>query len=578
MIFIWSEAIGVEQKAQNRKVISITILVIILLLLTGALRTFNFVNPVLHALRSLLIFFIYIGMLVAWGVSIEQRVAHKRVRNYLLATVALMLFFIIVRTVKFIFLAGNGTWERLAWYSYYIPIMLIPLLVLWAALCIGNPGDYRPERKYRLLLIPTIILILGILTNEFHQTAFILYFDVNGYWEDQYRHNILYYAAVGWAMVLALAAIYQLYRKSRIPGTNKIIWLPLALLGIAVIYTILYNIDPFPPPGFSFIELTAMFCVITAGMWESFIQTGLIPVNTNYHRIFTHSSLAAQIIDTRGNVCYSSYSARPLDGAVLTQLQRDRHFQPDDDTLLHASPISGGYVIWQEDITDINALLQELDQTRQELRGRADLAQEEYLAWSKQISIKERIRIYDLLVSHTRSQLDSIKSLLPQIPGAEPQKQRQLLQQINFLGAYIKRHCNLSLMLEAGESITGETMKQTLNESLEGLRLGGITTALSVDASCTLNHVYALQCYDLFEAVVEKYLADLKSIAVSLTCSPGQARFTLRSKTAASPDTKSWRDWLLNQTEIPGRDLDIAQPEADFLVITLSLVEGGVEA
>ena len=64
------------------------------------------------------------------------------------------------------------------------------------------------------------------------------------------------------------------------------------------------------------------------------------------------------------------YSACPLDGAALTQLQKNRHFQLDDDTLLHASPISGGYVVWQEDITDINTLIQELGQTGQELRER----------------------------------------------------------------------------------------------------------------------------------------------------------------------------------------------------------------
>lgn len=560
-----------------RRVVAITILVIFLLLLTGVLRTFYYINPVLDALVSLLIFFIYIGMLAAWGVSIEHRVAHKRIRLYLLATVVLMLLFIIVRTVKFVFLPDYGSWERLAWYGYYIPILLIPLLALWAALCVGNPGDHRPERKYRLLLIPTIILILGILTNELHQTAFILYFDANGYWLGQYRHNILYYVAVGWTLALALAAIYQLYRKSRIPGTDKIIWLPVAVLGIGIIYTILYIIGPLPP-GIHFIELTAMFCAVTAGMWESFIQTGLIPVNTNYHSIFTHSPLAAQIIDTKGNLCYRSNRARPLEGAALIQLQRDRHFQPDADTLLYASPISGGYVIWQEDIADINALLQELDQTGQELRESADLAQEEYHARAKQISIKERIRIYDLLASYTRPQLISIKSLLIQIPGAEPQQQQQLLQQINILGVYIKRRCNLSLMFEAGETITGDTMKQTLNESLEGLRLGGVSSSIAVDVSYQLNHDYALQCYDLFEAVIEHSLAGLKSIAVSLTCSPEQASFTIRTKGAASPGIKFGEDWLLNQTEIPGRDLDIAQPEADAFVITLSLAEGGEQA
>ena len=49
---------------------------------------------------------IYIGMILAWGVSVKRRILHSTVRGYLLAITVLLLFWMSVRTCKYLLLTG----------------------------------------------------------------------------------------------------------------------------------------------------------------------------------------------------------------------------------------------------------------------------------------------------------------------------------------------------------------------------------------------------------------------------------------------------------------------------------------
>ena len=68
---------------------------------------------------------------------------HSHIRGYLLATAGLMLLWIFIRTLKhgpFDFIDAAARW---LWYAYYIPMILIPLLSFFAALCLGKPENWR---------------------------------------------------------------------------------------------------------------------------------------------------------------------------------------------------------------------------------------------------------------------------------------------------------------------------------------------------------------------------------------------------------------------------------------------------
>ena len=120
---------------------------------------------------------------------------------------------------------------------------------------------------------------LDSLLFRFILTVFAFYFH-QGYeagWSD-YQRSVLYYVATAWIFVCIAFMIWELIKKCRIPETHKIVWLPIASLGVGVIYSILYALDS---DIFSFIEMTAALCFTVVAIWESSIKSGLVQSNTN---------------------------------------------------------------------------------------------------------------------------------------------------------------------------------------------------------------------------------------------------------------------------------------------------------
>ena len=226
----------------NRKAIGMTALVVFLLLVTGVLRLVNSENYLIYIACGPLIFTIYICMLSIWSMSIWRRMMHSHIRGYLLGIAGLMLFWIFVRTLKYFPFNNIEPVNRLLWYYFYISMILIPLLSFFAALCLGKPENWRPRRRYNLLFIPAAALILGILTNDLHQLAFSFPSGIER-GNSHYIHHILYYLTVLWIAGFFLAVVWLLFKRSYIPHTKKWVWMPLAVMGIALVYTVLDAID-----------------------------------------------------------------------------------------------------------------------------------------------------------------------------------------------------------------------------------------------------------------------------------------------------------------------------------------------
>ena len=163
---------------------------------------------------------IYLGILVFWGISVYDRIVNKVIRRHLITLVALMMFWMLMRTLRhtvFYYVFPIGQW---CWYAYYIGMILIPQVCLMAAKYIGKPEDYRLPKKWHLLYIPSVALIVGILTNDLHQWAFRFHLGYEIGW-DVYQRSFLYYAAVVWIFSCIALMIWQLLRRCRIPGTKK---------------------------------------------------------------------------------------------------------------------------------------------------------------------------------------------------------------------------------------------------------------------------------------------------------------------------------------------------------------------
>ena len=108
-------------------------------------------------------------------------------------------------------------------------------------------------------------------------------------------------------------------------------------------------------------DVTAVQCLMYTGILESCIQCGLIQTNSGYRALFEAGSIGAQIADTDGHIRYASSNAPKLTEEMI-RLAEKGAVMPDRRTLIRSSRIDGGYVLWQEDISDITALLEKLEE------------------------------------------------------------------------------------------------------------------------------------------------------------------------------------------------------------------------
>jgi len=507
---------GIMLKAGRTRPYTINVLLAIFLLLFA-----NFVRvitmnttPAMYVISHVVVLMIYIGILVFWSVSVNDRILNKHIRSYLTTLVILMMFWMFMRTLRFtVFhrVLPIGQW---CWYAYYIPMILIPQFCLFAVKYIGKPEEYRLPYKWYFMYLPSTLLIACILTNDLHQWAFKFHLGYENGW-DKYQRSFLYYAAVVWIFACIVWMIVALVKHCRVPGTHKMIWMPIGLLGIGTLYTILYTIDT---DLFGFIEMTAALCFTVVAIWESSIKTGLVQSNTHYNELLKYSGLGVAIVDSDYMLHYCSNDAIPLSKEQM-QSTGTAALMLDCGVRVSASPIRGGYTLWQEDLSELLDVLDELHELREELKGANAVSMQNY-QMDKQIrSLAEKNRLHDELHKQTAHQINLLNDWLNRlIETTDSGEKRELLRRIVVVGAYLKRRNNLILVGEQDGSITSEELSLSFNEMMKNLQLVGINCACTIQFEKNLSADTAMKLFDFYEYVVENAFDGLSCLLARFFC------------------------------------------------------------
>lgn len=455
-------------------------------------------------LRSL----IYIALYIGWGISVSKRIIQVQVRHYLIAVSGLMVFWFVIRSMRYFFITDIGIARQL-WYLYYLPMLFIPLFSLFVAISLGKPENARLSKTARLLLsIPTVLCLLLVLTNDFHQLVFS--FPEGEVWTDiNNGYTFGYYIVLGWEILCSLAAFIIMIIKCRLSYRKK--YLPFLLLTASIGYALIYV------SGAEWMQLiggdiAAAQCLMFTGILECCIQCGLIQTNTGYRAMFEAGSIGAQIVDTDWHIRYASSNAPKLSEEMLRSAESEPA-KLDNNTLLRSSKIPGGHVLWQEDITDITVLLQKLEENRKTISESNDVEQENYKTKVKINTVREKNRLYDRLQVQTAHQIELLDQLLTQYETeGDPEIRRSLLAKAAVIGAYIKRRGNLMFIGEKSNVTDTAELSACLEESFANLELMGVECAIDIPGKNSIYTRDAIHVYDFFEAVTEEAMNDLRFV------------------------------------------------------------------
>ena len=467
-----------------------------------------FHSPVVNHLRS----GIYVFLFSAWCYSLWIRIVQTQVRRYLLAISALMVLWILLRSIKFSI--ENTDAERWLWYFYYFPMLFIPLLSVFVSRSLGKGEDFRLPRWTKLLYFPTLLLLLLVLTNDLHQQVFSF---PSGVLSDRvYRYESGYFFVLGWEALCAGFAFLSMVKNCRIPCSRRIRWLPLVPLALSLAYAYAY-VKKVHWVWVLAGDMTVSQCLIFASILECCIQCGLIQSNLGYDELFEATSLPVQITDPA--FC-PQYVSAAMQGALpqseLRQMQQDT-VHLSDDTLLKRHKLRRGWVFWKEDISALNQIRKELELTRDELRDTGDVLAAENAQRARWLKLTEENRLYDMMEAQTARQIAMLRDLLAELQKTEDLgRARHLLGQVIIIGTYIKRRSNLIFVGVQRGAISVQELRLCLNESSENISVYGADCKTIIKGEGQLTVEQATQVYDLFEAVVETELESLRALLISI--------------------------------------------------------------
>lgn len=540
--------------AAKRKSVAKLCLALGLFVLAGFFRQMDrLAAPLPSAACFLLTNLIYIGLAMAWGFSISRRTLHRDDRRWLLLGCAMAVLWLFLRAVKYRFFSDDAITRHL-WYLYYVPQILAPLFSLFAALQLGRREGDALSRKWYLLFIPAALLIGGVLTNDLHQLVFRA---VPGAatLETDYTHGWMYYLAMTWIVSLLLATGIIVYRKCRISESRRYAWIPLCVFlgGFALCALSFANI-------YTFHKMPECFCLTFAAFWESCLQVGLIPTNGYYRYFFSESTVAAQIVNGRGEPVYRAKNAPNLTPDQL-EAAACESILLNADTRLQSAPVQDGRVYWLEDISKINRIQAQLAEINAQLSEENELIQAENELKRQRAQIEEQNRLMDAMLSLVQPQLLAINRLLSD-------KSAQSLKHICILGAYVKRRVNLALICDKKMVVPVDELAHCIRESLTYLTQYGAVCALHQEGRGSVSSREAQTAYDFFEDCLEAALPSLSALMVRLECGE---RFSIRlmlEDAAGLPNVDQYR--TLGKLTIDDAD--------GALCATLSFDRGGERA
>ena len=451
---------------------------------------------------------IYIGLFAAWRFSVRQRIVPKNTRRYLSAVAFFLILWMVIRTVKYYFVVDPNI-NRILWYCYYIPMLFVPLFSIFVSASIGKPENSRMSKWLIPATILTFIFTLFVLTNDFHQLAFAFKATKENS-VAEYSHQIVYYLAIGWIIIMTFLSLVTLILKCSISVCKRKIWIPLLVFAVttaACFLCFIYATQSYKVPelfSFSFILLI-----------ETCIFIGLIPSNDNYLLYSEISSLPFVITDNDLVPVINH-----LDDTDITkeQYQDCRTNGPlflNENIRLSNQKISGGHIFYIEDLSSITKMVNELSSKNELLSEEKELIAYENELKEKKIKLQQKNQLYDKVFSILNKDLLQLKALLESTDKDSKDYSKNLKKACVYL-SYIKRRSNLEILHSQKENINIEEIILSINESLLYLNECNISASLINEAKGEYDGNECILLYEFFQYYLKTCFDSLNEILIRI--------------------------------------------------------------
>ena len=536
-----------------------------------------FRREVLHARRlssvdgreHQLFVMLYIIIVAAWTASFIHRLMQKDMRRAVLLTGTILAGWIMVRLIKYQIPPASDL-NRYFWYSYYLFQLSLPLVIFWLSWIIDKPDGDKPTRWMCFTAGIYLVLMAFVMTNDLHNLVFRLDLsDPN--WHSEYGYGVLYYVILTACLLPVALAIGTMILKGRQGLRKKGIMLPIALVLLMAAYSVGY-ITRIPLAWES--DFTMMIGLFTLLFVETAIRAGMIPVNSKFTALFTHSSLGMRIIDSDGDIVRTSDSALqyPEDEFKRALFSYPLPIHYDENTLLFATTIIGGHVLWQEDVSDLNRLHLETEESIKKIEAANAVLAEEGRTKRAIDTENSRTVLMTQLETEIASYTIRLSTMIEQLENMVDRS--RATARIALLLCYIKRRCNLFFRERETEVLLPDELKVYFDEMEEFAAYSDVRVIVASMLNTGISVRRATLMYDFFYNIV--YWATWRGGANILAHFSSQSGNTvLRLLLPEDASSFQMEKSLEKAIGSAGGRVDAKPLDDDAIGLSLSFPEGG---
>ncbi|MGI5879845.1 MAG: hypothetical protein ACOX6L_04515 [Syntrophomonadaceae bacterium] len=321
--------------------------------------------------------FIALAILILfWSVSLSWRIVDQAIRRLLQVQAGFLLLWLLILMLK---QTSAVDTTRYLWYLYYLPLIGSAAVLSLASLNFENTAPERRQKINPALLILSGLLVLMVVTNDLHQ--FVFEFPAGLPQSEPYLHQPGFFLIAAWIAFLTLGGLVNLYRWAGSRKNVRFIMLLSVLIGMVILYDALYiaGVQPIRQTQMGTVHIVSILL-----LWELTLRGGLIPYNQYYRLLFDFSRLPLYLVRSNGEVCRHSAGAEPLPTDVAAGIPDGKRlfFSPGDPEGVlgadyEAAEISGGFVVWKNDLRGIRRLNENLQRMQQSLLSQTALLEKQ---------------------------------------------------------------------------------------------------------------------------------------------------------------------------------------------------------
>ncbi|MCF0115976.1 MAG: hypothetical protein HUJ56_11530, partial [Erysipelotrichaceae bacterium] len=257
------------------------------------------------------------------------------------------------------------------------------------------------------------------------------------------------------------------------------------------------------------------YCICFMLFLESLLFLGFIQSNNHYLELFNCSSIPAMILDSTYHEVTRTSTYQSEEG-ILKLKDKINDFINEEGIRLSYAPITHGYVLWEEDVSQLIEVNKQLASIQLDLQEQHSSELEAYKAEQLHQRLTQRNRLFDLLLAESHEKIEELEKLVNQLEQANQQEEEPILLRLAVIGAYIKRRYNLSFLALDHKRIASKELQLCIQQSLACLKLFKITTYLDFNLTKELAMHELIELFEIYEEVIEKALEGIEELYVNV--------------------------------------------------------------